>query len=517
MAHRFQLPRVLLGCALLSFPLATAGCKYMPCVGGYGNCEPDIVVDVEQTQGFSPCLPAYGSDIISADMNAAGTRILTVTSAKPSTLPEEASWYSDSRALTVFDLGGEGGQVTERHLAMSWDATDILAPYATAENDASASDGVALPETMAEVQMDDAGNRFVVAVNRQDIPRGYARLYSGTVPAEGLTNYSPESKDLVVVGLNSTEGTEPIQAYALSPNGNRVAASVGPMAEIRVLDLGSDSNGLFVYDLGKDGKSVVVSHKLPEPCLGITCRRTPAVTSRGLMNFTWSPDGNKLAVVRTDSNEVPGRTSLSVLDVASGKLELVRNFKDSTAPHVAWAGDGASLYVMNTPFASSTEGDKTVTDSAFGSTLIRRMAASAGGKEIGSGAGLKQQLGWKTDPVALTVLKDGESLVFVWESRLFRLDMPGGDLSKAKQLYLTYYHVEGERMARDLSVLPSVVATSAAKDTVMFLFEDSGGIRIGLRNNASADKCPAAAADGQAAPADATAPAEDGGAATTAP
>ena len=83
MAHRFQRPRALLVCALLSLPLATAGCQYMPCVGGYGNCEPDIVVDVEQTKGFSPCLPAFGSEIISADMNAAGTRILTVTSAKP--------------------------------------------------------------------------------------------------------------------------------------------------------------------------------------------------------------------------------------------------------------------------------------------------------------------------------------------------------------------------------------------------------------------------------------------------
>lgn len=518
MAHRFQRPRALLVCALLSLPLATAGCQYMPCVGGYGNCEPDIVVDVEQTKGFSPCLPAFGSEIISADMNAAGTRILTVTSAKPATLPEEAGWYSDSRALTVFDLGGESGQVTERHLATTWDATDILAPYATAEDGVSTPEGgVALPETMAEVQMDDAGNRFVVAVNRQDIPRGFARLYSGTVPAEGLTNYSPESKDLVMVGINSTEGTEPIQAYALSPDGKRVAASVGPMAELRVMDLSSDSNGLFVYDLNKDGKGVVVSHKLPEPCLGISCRRTPAVTSRGLMNVTWSPDGSKLAVVRTDSNEVPGRTSLSILDVASGKLELVRNFKDSTAPHVAWAGDGASLYVMNTPFASSSEGGKTVTDSAFGSTLVRRMSASAGGKELGTGAGLKQQLGWKTDPVALTVLKDGESLVFVWESRLFRLDMPGGDLTKAKQLYLTYYHAEGERMASDLTVLPTTIATSAAKDTVMFLFEDAGDVRIGLRTSASADKCPASAGEGQAAPAEGTAPAEDGAAATTAP
>ncbi len=504
MAHRFQLPRAFFTCVLLSLLFTTAGCKYMPCVGGYGNCAPPIEIDPEAMLGNGPCLPAFGSDVVSADMNAAGNRILTVTDAKPASLPEDAGWPSDSRALTVIDLGGDSVQATERHLATTWDATDILVPYATAEDGVEPEEGVALQETMAEVQVDDAGNRFVVAVNRRDIPGGYAKLYAGTVPAEGVANYSPETKDLTLIGLNSTVGTEAVQAFALSPDGNKVAAAVGPQAELRVFDLSSPDQGLFVYDSGKDGKGVVVSHKLPEPCLGISCRRTPAVTSRGLMRLVWSPGNDKLAIVRTDSGAVPGQTSLSVLDVASGKLELVRSFKDSSAPHAAWADDGASLYVMNTPFSASAEGGSAVTDSAFGSTLIRRMAAAAGGKEQGTGASLPRQLGWKTDPVGLSVLKGGESLVFVWESRLYRLDMPGGDLTKARLVYL----LEDQRVPSDLSVLPSVVAASATTDTVMYLMNDYGGHRVGLRTSASADSCPGAVPEVDEAAPEGAAPAD---------
>jgi hypothetical protein len=105
MAHRFQLPRAFFTCVLLSLLFTTAGCKYMPCVGGYGNCAPPIEIDPEAMLGNGPCLPAFGSDVVSADMNAAGNRILTVTDAKPASLPEDAGWPSDSRALTVIDLG----------------------------------------------------------------------------------------------------------------------------------------------------------------------------------------------------------------------------------------------------------------------------------------------------------------------------------------------------------------------------------------------------------------------------
>ena len=504
MAHRFQLPRVLASCALLSLSLSTVGCQYMPCVAGYGNCEPPLEIDPETILGNGPCLPAYGTEVLSADMSATGTRILTITSAKPASLPEDASWPSDSLALTVIDLGGEGGQTTGRHLATTWAATDILVPYATVEDGEQPAEGVALEETMAEVQVDDAGNRFVVAVNRRDIPGGYAKLYGGTVPAEGVANYSPETKDLTLIGLNSTVGTEAVQSFALSPDGNKVAAAIGPQAELRVFDLSSPDNSVTIYDLNKDGKGVVVSHKLPEPCLGISCRRTPAVTSRGLMRFVWSPDNNRLAIVRTDSTEVPGQTSLWVMDVTSGKLELVRSFKDSSAPHAAWAEDGASLYVMNTPFSTSTEGGQAATDSAFGSTLVRRMSAAAGGKEQGTGASLPRQLGWKSDPVALSVLKGGESLVFVWEARLYRMDMPGGDLTKARLVYL----LEDQRVPADLSVMSSVVAASAAQDTVMFLMNDFVGQRVGLRTSASADACPAAQGEATAPPVDPAAPEE---------
>ena len=133
MANRFQLPRVLVWCALLSLSWATAGCQYLPCVNGYGNCPPPEVVDIETLKGNGPCLPAYGTEVVAADMNAAGNRIVMVSNAKPASLPEDASWPSDSRALVVFDLGGEGGQTRARHIATTWDATDILAPYATPE------------------------------------------------------------------------------------------------------------------------------------------------------------------------------------------------------------------------------------------------------------------------------------------------------------------------------------------------------------------------------------------------
>ena len=82
MAHRFQLPRVLASCALLSLSLSTVGCQYMPCVAGYGNCEPPLEIDPETILGNGPCLPAYGTEVLSADMSATGPRILTITDRK---------------------------------------------------------------------------------------------------------------------------------------------------------------------------------------------------------------------------------------------------------------------------------------------------------------------------------------------------------------------------------------------------------------------------------------------------
>lgn len=498
MASSFPAPRVLNALVLSTLALALTGCQYMPCVGGYGNCqEEEITIDPETIKGNGLCLPAYGDEIVSADMSGSGNRVLMITTAKPATLPEDASWPSDSRALTVLDLGESQ---TTRHLATTWDATDFLVPYGTPEEGESAADGVRLDETMAEVQVDDSGSRFVVAVNRRDVATGYAKLYSGTVPAQGAASFSPETNDLTLVALNQTGGSEPIQSFALSPDGNKVAAAVGAQAELRVMDLSSPESGLSVFETNKDGKGVVVSHKLPDPCLGIACRRAPAITSRGLMRYVWSNDAKKLAVVRTDSAQVPGQSSLWILDVASGKLDLVRSFKDSSAPHVAWAADGASLYVMNTPFAHSAEAGETNSDSAFGPTLIRRMAAAAGGKEMGSGARLPRSLGWKTEPVGLTVLKDGQSLVFLWENRLYRLDMPGGSFTGAKQEYL----LGTNKVPRDLRVLTGGLAASATTDTVMYLVEDSIGARVGLRTSASDN----AACSTGGAPAAEDAPAE---------
>lgn len=522
MASSFTAPRVLNALVLSTLALALTGCKYMPCIGDkFGNCQKEVeTIDPEKAVGNGPCLPAYGDEVVSADMNGAGNRIIMVTTAKPSTLPEDAAWPSDSRALTVIDLGETA---TTRHLATTWDAPDVLAPYATPDPVDGPGDSVNLYESMAEVQLDDAGNRFVVAVNRRDVSTGYAKLYTGSVPASGAASFSPEGGELALVAINQTGGSEPIQSFALSPDGNKVAAAVGAQAEIRVLDLANPENGLSVYETNKDGKGVVVSRKLPEPCLGIACRRTPSLVSRGLMRYVWSNDGKKLAVVRTDSAQVPGQSSLWILDVTSGKLDLVRSFKDSSAPHVAWAGDGASLYVMNTPFARSAEAGNALTDSSFGPTLVRRMSAAPGGKEMGSGARLPRQLGWRTEPVDLRVLKDSETLVFVWENRLYRMVMPGGSFTGAKQEYLLGYNKVGSAGAPgDLSIVSGSLATSSASDTVMYLVNDSIGTRVGLRTSASGE-CPDSAPPA-AAPADAeggeAAPAQEGGApveATTAP
>lgn len=504
MANPFPAPRVLNALVLSTLVLALTGCKYMPCIGDkFGNCQTTVVtIDPETIRGNGACLPAYGDEVVSADMSATGNRILMISTSKPASLPEDAAWPSDSRALTVLDLGESQ---TTRHLATTWEATDVLQPYATAEEGESPSRGVALDETMAEVQVDDAGNRFVLAVNRRDVGTGYAKLYTGTVPAEGAASFTPEGGELALVALNQTGGSEPIQSFALSPDGNKVAAAVGAQAELRVMDLSSPENGLSVFETNKDGKGVVVSRSLPEPCLGISCRRTPAVTSRGLMRYVWSSDSKKLAVVRTDSAQVPGQTSLWILDVASGKLDLVRSFKDSSAPHVAWAADGASLYVMNTPFARAAEGGSTTTDSSFGATLVRRMTAGPGGKEIGSGARLPRQLGWKTEPVDLAVLKDNEALVFVWENRLYRLVMPGGSFTGAKQEYL----LGTNKVPRDMSVRVGSLAVSSAQDTVMYVMQDSVGTRVGLRSSASGE----CSEGGAAADAEAPAPGQDGAAA----
>ena len=86
-------------------------------------------------------------------------------------------------------------------------------------------------ETMRQVQISDGKERVVIAVSREKGGDDLVGLYHGSIPSDVLsTKLSPgEEGDgkLSTVPLNSQRFSEPIQQWALSPDGARVAAEVG--------------------------------------------------------------------------------------------------------------------------------------------------------------------------------------------------------------------------------------------------------------------------------------------------
>lgn len=512
------LERSLSCLTILSAALVLTACDTL--TGLVGSDKAEVETVVESTGSFGPCLDWYFNGVISASMNDQGSRILFLTDEKPPTLSDDTRWLSDDRAIMVSDRQADG-TMRERHIVLTWDPVDSIAPYATSE--ASGAPGEATPtpealgltERMVMLAADRAGTRFVVGVERSGTTGGLAKLYAGRVPEPGAAPLSPQDGTLTVIPINRYEKGQPIQSFALSPDGSKVAAIVGAPGELRVYDLDAQENQLWVYEADAQGRPRV-SHELPEVSTSVSSYRNPLVSGTGSVRMIWSPDGERIALSRTVTSDAPGSARLEVFQVADGGLALVRSYAKSTIPHAAWASDGQSLFVMNTPLYS-TEGQ--TSDTVFQDTEIRRIEAAEDGDDIGQGAKIKRPLGVRSDPIELVGFGDDAHFVFLWEGRLIRLDAPGGDLSQA-----TFQPISGP--AEDLTVLYEAPTASLSADTVAYLVS-SGGNHVGMRRSATQASCPEIAApteaeaegetgDGAAAPAEGESAGDGGEAAPTA-
>lgn len=430
-----------------------------------------------------PCLPTFGNRVEAASVSADGQRLVYLSSARPAALPEDSGWSRDDRAVHVLDMTADGG-VTTRLLVLPWPAADEdrIPVYPTADpDDLSPPEAALLTSRLTSLVMSQTGGRVVLGVNREGVKGGLAKLYTGLVP-EGDDQLSPGS-GLTLVRMNDYAGTEGVRSVVLSPDGSKMAALVGLNGEVRVYDFGADK--LYVYDQGEDGK-VQVSHDLPPAATSLGQDRTPALAHNGIMRMQWSPDANRLAITRYESVGIAG---LWVVEVATGDATLVRTFSNTTVPHVAWSGDGRSVFALTTRLFQGN---------VLGDSEVRRINAVEDGKDIGDRWSLKQVAGYKTSPADFTAYGDDQNFLFTWEEQLWLLQVPASGSGPATYGPVTLNPPAMRVMSGNVSVAP-------ASDRAVFLVQDAQGTHVGVRLAASQETCEgdvgAAPVEGEAAPA----------------
>lgn len=462
-----RLPTVLF--LLASLGLAVAACDSLP----FG-AEPEA--NVEDTEAvlsgsFGACNPWYDRDVVGLDMSEDGQRWVYLSGRQPGSLPEDTSWRDGSRALYLRD--GEGDSANLRVIALPWEAVNTIPAFATPDASGEVPPGQDVAEVMQTVQISEDGQTVAIGVLQSTLSGGLAKIYVGSVPAEGDEILSPGAEGgLVEVPLNSVAESERIQSFALSDDGTKVAATVGERGELRVYDLAASQ--LYVYSLGEDN-AVEVSDELPPASTTIANSRRPAIISDG-GDLEWSPEGDRVAVARS----IPvSKIYVHVVNVEDGESLMYAETGNATAPHVAWASDGGSVYVMSTELAQFE---------TFGKTVIRHLEAEGTGTEIGGGASIDRPVNWRTEPAHLTSFGDDATFLFVWEGQLWRLDVPDGDLSQASYQQVTVY---GEGTATGGAYRPAV---SLAADSAISIVADSGTTKIGQRTEVTASQCSEAVA-----------------------
>ena len=446
---------------------------------GIAGCGPEedlgkIELEGPATGSFAACLPWYENDVESVAVSGNGDTWLYLTDRRPTSLPDDASWRSDDLALFVRDRTTN----ESRYIATSWDSDDEISAYATADlNDQQSIKSEALPETMREVAISDDGKSFIVSVDQAGVDSGRAKLYAGAIPVADASGTSLKpGEGLTEVPINNHVATEGIGDFSYSPDGEKVAAVVGSGSEFRVFDLSTDT--IFAYDLG-DENEIVVKNEMPEAATSIKVSRQPAirVSTGGLI---WSNDSSKIAFARPEG---VGTMSLYILDYASGDLEFVRSFDNSTIPQIAWSIDNQSLFLMSTNLS---------TYQPYGDTEFRRVEATANGSDIGSGVAIQRSqaefLNWTTEPANL-VNVDDDTLLFTWEGRLYRLKTAGGDMAGAEFVPLTVYHLIEGLVDDNVAVDYERPFASAERDSVVFMVQDGSRTKIGERTEATAESC----------------------------
>lgn len=442
---------------------------FVPLVAACG--EKDTAPESAVSADFGACFRAYGSYVLGAAMNGAGTSMLYLTSSKPAFVSEDA-WRSGDRALVLQDLK----TARARAIVLTWPtgSTDEIPVYATSNPlSQSTPRPVRLPEEMISLDYSSTGERFLVGVRRSGVDGLIAKIYAGVVPSIDGTEILEPGNGLDLIPINDFEGTEGIRSATLSPDGSKVAAVVGNQGEVRLYDIVNQE--LAVYTEGPEG-GTVISHEMPRrPSMSTTTDRQPAVASPGQMLLQWSPQGDRLAI----ATDPPGgsATAVAIMNPATGALVGVRSFSDATVPQVAWSSDGQSLFVMTTELKAG---------SVFGNTAMRQIAAAEGGKDLTKGGQIVQPSGYTTEPANLVNFGDDERFVFTWQGWLWRLKLQNGDLTQAL----------AEKISPREATVPYLRPyVSQAQDIAVFTAGTRGtNYYATVRDSASHNECAAGAA-----------------------
>jgi len=471
-----------------------------------GRDQSDVPAETSRDVQHGNCLPTFGDGVAAADMSRDGKVILYLSDEQPSTWPEDKAWRATDRAVYAVrpQAVGEGGQlISVTHpIVTPWssDPTDILPGIARdAAGRPVTAEPTVLQEVMSGLEMSASGGRFLLATARPGNPSAALKLYTGLVPADEIELRPGEG--LTTVPINRYKDNEGITAFLLSDDGKKVAVLVGRDGELRVYDFE------IIYTLDDKGNVVVTNDaELPLAATSLAVKRQPAVAYAGALHLAWSPTGDRLALAKNDS---VGMTGVWLLDVASGKLEVVRSIANTTIPYVAWSTDGQSLFVLETDLSGEAGG-------SFGHSEVRRIEAKADGKDIGDRWQIQQQMGNRSAPADLTSFGDDARFLFVWEQQLWVLETPKAGRGNAEYGPLTR-PLPDMRVSNGSSSGPLAVAP--ADETVTFLVQDDAGQHVGQRLYALGKECPLDPPTTSSTPdgAGPTAPAGEGGQPTVAP
>jgi len=452
--------------ALAALAATTSGCNVLSVF----QEEEVTTQEVEQLSGsIGPCAPWYDRGVLDLAASADGSRLAYVASRRPEALPEDA-WRANSRAVFVRDIDAQGSGST-RYVATTWSPLDEIKAYSTADPDSGRDDAtIPLAEQIEEVALSGDGTRIVIGASRESFSGGLAKLYVGTVPDDTTSTLSPPDNGLTIVPINAYTRGESIGRFAISPDGTKIAAALGHRGELRVYDLAA--NAPIVYSLGEENE-VVVESELPPVSTSIDVARRGAFLT-GSSALHWSPDSTRVAFART----VPVATSyVQIVDVASGELSTVTELVGHTAPQIAWATDGASLFVMST-FLGDAE--------AFGNTVVTRYAAEDDAEVLMDAVTLTRKPNWRNEPNHLVGLGNDRQFVFNVNNQLVRLDLPGEGSPSVAMLDFAGYQPGARIPAQSAYYAP-------ATESLAYLLQAGGATHVALRTHALQDQCPEAA------------------------
>lgn len=153
-----------------------------------------------------------------------------------------------------------------------------------------------------------------------------------------------------VLDLGPEQG---VDTFAWAPDGTRLAFSDGLGVSIAQLEdgthtrlsVGGAASLATSLDWSPDGRELLTSDLSEIVAVDVQSRRTRTVSSQFLDGSPrWSPDGELIALVRTDL--LGGVSSLLTIDADGRETELTSGFDDSDP---SWSSDGKRIYFNRAP------------------------------------------------------------------------------------------------------------------------------------------------------------------------